>query len=93
GVDGSAAIINYPEVAMLGVGRIIDIYRLSIYSMAANKRVSLGNAGILFVWCFVLLATTAWLVPFTAGPVSYLLCLNSKPLLKLVETKFTEAAD
>ena len=24
GVDGSAAIINYPEVAMLGVGRIID---------------------------------------------------------------------
>ncbi|MBT8159253.1 MULTISPECIES: dihydrolipoamide acetyltransferase family protein [Arthrobacter] len=24
GVDGSAAIINYPEVAMLGLGRIID---------------------------------------------------------------------
>ncbi|MFS2088283.1 dihydrolipoamide acetyltransferase family protein [Paenarthrobacter nicotinovorans] len=24
GVDGSAAVINYPEVAMLGVGRIID---------------------------------------------------------------------
>lgn len=24
GVDGSAAIINYPEVAMLGMGRIID---------------------------------------------------------------------
>lgn len=24
GVDGSAAIINYPEVAMLGIGRIID---------------------------------------------------------------------
>jgi pyruvate dehydrogenase E2 component (dihydrolipoamide acetyltransferase) len=24
GVDGSAAIINYPEVAILGVGRIID---------------------------------------------------------------------
>ncbi len=24
GVDGSAAIINYPEVAMLGVGRIMD---------------------------------------------------------------------
>jgi 2-oxoisovalerate dehydrogenase E2 component (dihydrolipoyl transacylase) len=24
GVDGSAAIINHPEVAILGVGRIID---------------------------------------------------------------------
>lgn len=24
GVDGSAAIINYPEVAMLGVGRVVD---------------------------------------------------------------------
>jgi 2-oxoisovalerate dehydrogenase E2 component (dihydrolipoyl transacylase) len=24
GVDGSAAIINYPEVAMLGIGRVID---------------------------------------------------------------------
>ncbi len=24
GVDGSAAIINHPEVAMLGIGRIID---------------------------------------------------------------------
>ena len=24
GVDGSAAIINYPEVAILGVGRIVD---------------------------------------------------------------------
>ena len=24
GVDGSAAIINYPEVAILGLGRIID---------------------------------------------------------------------
>ncbi|WP_104086409.1 dihydrolipoamide acetyltransferase family protein [Arthrobacter sp. GMC3] len=24
GVDGSAAIINYPEVAMLGIGRIVD---------------------------------------------------------------------
>jgi 2-oxoisovalerate dehydrogenase E2 component (dihydrolipoyl transacylase) len=24
GVDGSAAIINYPEVAILGIGRIVD---------------------------------------------------------------------
>jgi pyruvate dehydrogenase E2 component (dihydrolipoamide acetyltransferase) len=24
GVDGSAAIINHPEVAILGIGRIID---------------------------------------------------------------------
>jgi 2-oxoisovalerate dehydrogenase E2 component (dihydrolipoyl transacylase) len=24
GVDGSAAIINYPEVAILGLGRIVD---------------------------------------------------------------------
>jgi 2-oxoisovalerate dehydrogenase E2 component (dihydrolipoyl transacylase) len=24
GVDGSAAIINYPEVALLGMGRVID---------------------------------------------------------------------
>ena len=24
GVDGSAAIINHPEVAILGVGRIVD---------------------------------------------------------------------
>ena len=24
GVDGSAAIINHPEVAILGLGRIID---------------------------------------------------------------------
>ncbi len=24
GIDGSAAIINFPEVAMLGLGRILD---------------------------------------------------------------------
>ena len=89
---GTAAVHAMALVSRFSF-RTTDIYRLSIYSMAANKRVSLGNAGILFVWCFVLLATTAWLVPFTAGPVLYLLCLNSKPLLMLVETKFTEAVD
>ncbi|WP_457963317.1 2-oxo acid dehydrogenase subunit E2 [Arthrobacter sp. D1-29] len=37
GVDGSAAIINYPEVAILGVGRIIDKPWVVDGSLAVRK--------------------------------------------------------
>ncbi|MGW7534786.1 dihydrolipoamide acetyltransferase family protein [Amycolatopsis sp. NPDC054798] len=37
GVDGSAAIINYPEVAILGVGRIIDRPWIVDGQVAARK--------------------------------------------------------
>jgi len=37
GVDGSAAIINYPEVAILGVGRIIDRPWIVDGQIAARK--------------------------------------------------------
>ncbi|MFI2566771.1 DUF624 domain-containing protein [Paenarthrobacter sp. NPDC018779] len=69
--------------------RTVDIYRLSLYTLGSGKRVSLGNAGILFITGFLMISTTAWLLPFIAGAVVYLLCLNSRPLLKLVEDKFT----
>ncbi len=37
GVDGSAAIINHPEVAILGVGRIIDKGRVVDGGLAVRK--------------------------------------------------------
>lgn len=73
--------------------RTVDIHRLAAYSLGAHKRVSLGNAGILFVTGFVLLSTTAWLMLFVVGLVVYLLCLNSRPLLRLVERRFTTARE
>ena len=71
--------------------RTRDLYRLSLYCLGAQKRVSLGNAGILFVTAFLLTATTAGLLIFIAGLVVYLICLNSRPLLKFIEQKFTVA--
>ncbi|MDQ0770365.1 putative membrane protein YesL [Pseudarthrobacter defluvii] len=71
--------------------RTRDLYRLSLYSFSARKRVSLGNVGILFVTATLLLATTAYLLPVIAGAVVFLVCLNSRPLLRLVEEKFTTA--
>lgn len=41
GVDGSAAIINYPEVAILGVGRIIDRPWVVDGALAVRKVVEL----------------------------------------------------
>jgi uncharacterized membrane protein YesL len=69
--------------------RVWDLYRLSLYSLGAQKRVSLGNAGILFVTAFLLTVTTAALMIVIAGAVVYLMCLNSRPLLKFIEQKFT----
>ncbi|MDP9934790.1 DUF624 domain-containing protein [Paenarthrobacter nicotinovorans] len=69
--------------------RTRDIYRLSLYAVGAEKRVSLGTAGILFVTAFILGMTTVWLMLFTAGLVLYLVCLNSRPLLTFVEARFT----
>jgi hypothetical protein len=71
--------------------RTRDVYRLSLYSFSARKRVSLGNAGILFVTATLLLMTTTYLLPLLAGTVVFLVCLNSRPLLALVEEKFTAA--
>src|SRR4029453_15001616 len=72
--------------------RVRDLLRLSLYCLGAQKRVSLGNAGILFVSGFLLLFTTAFLLLFIAGLVVYLICLNSRPLLKFMEEEFTAAA-
>ncbi len=69
--------------------RVRDLYRLSLYSIGARKRVSLGNAGILFVAGFLLLISTAYLLPVIAGAVVFLVCLNSRPLLAFIEGKFT----
>ncbi|QSZ48033.1 YesL family protein [Arthrobacter sp. D5-1] len=69
--------------------RTVDIYRLSIYSIGVRKRVALGNVGILFITGFVLISTSVWLMLFAAGLLVYLLCMNSRPLLALVEEKFT----
>ncbi|MBG6084090.1 dihydrolipoamide acetyltransferase family protein [Zhihengliuella flava] len=54
GVDGSAAIINYPEVAILGVGRIIDkpwvvdgeltVRKVTVLTLAFDHRVCDGGA-------------------------------------------------
>lgn len=72
--------------------RVRDIYRLSLHCLGAYKRVSLGNAGILFVTAFLLTVTSAALILFIAGPVLFLVCLNSRPLLAGVEKKFTTPA-
>ncbi|MGF6832875.1 putative membrane protein YesL [Paenarthrobacter sp. TE4293] len=72
--------------------RTVDIYRLSIYSLGARKRVALGNVGILFIAGFVLISTSVWLMLFAVGLLLYLLCMNSRPLLAFVEEKFTVAA-
>jgi uncharacterized membrane protein YesL len=69
--------------------RVRDIYRLSLFSLGAQKRVSLGNAGILFVTAVLVTVTSVALMLFIAGPVVYLICLNSRPLLRLVEQRFT----
>ena len=69
--------------------RTRDLYRLSLYCLGGQKRVSLGNAGILFITAFLLMATTAGLLVFIAGLVMFLVCLNSRPLLKFIEAKFT----
>lgn len=69
--------------------RTRDLYRLSLYCLGAQKRVSLGNAGILFITAFLLTATTAGLLIVIAGPLMYLICLNSRPMLKFIEQKFT----
>lgn len=66
-----------------------DIYRLSLYSFGAQKRVALGNAGILFVAAFLLLSFTTYLLMVVAGALVFLVCLNSRPLLRFVEDKFT----
>ena len=69
--------------------RTRDVYRLSLYCLGAQKRVSLGNAGILFITAFLLTATTAGLLIFVAGLAMFLVCLNSRPLLTLIEARFT----
>ncbi|MBP1137401.1 putative membrane protein YesL [Arthrobacter sp. PvP023] len=71
--------------------RVRDLYRLSLYSLGVQKRVSLGNAGILFITAFMLTVTTAGLMVVIAGPVVFLICLNSRPLLTFIERKFTAA--
>ncbi|MFB8370134.1 DUF624 domain-containing protein [Pseudarthrobacter sp. NPDC055928] len=69
--------------------RTRDLYRLSLYCLGAQKRVSLGNAGILFITASLLTATTAGLLIVIAGLVMFLVCLNSRPLLTLIEARFT----
>jgi hypothetical protein len=69
--------------------RVRDFHRLSLYCLGAQRRVSLGNAGILFISAFLLTATTAGLLLFIAAPVVFLICLNSRPLLTFIEAKFT----
>ena len=59
GVDGSAAIINYPQVAILGVGRIIDrpwvvdgelaIRKLTQLSLVFDHRVCDGGTAAAFL--------------------------------------------
>ncbi|PNI07727.1 hypothetical protein CXX84_15525 [Arthrobacter sp. AFG7.2] len=66
-----------------------DIYRLSLYGFGAQKRVALGNAGILFVAAFLLLMTTTYLMLVVAGALVFLVCLNSRPLLRFIEARFT----
>jgi uncharacterized membrane protein YesL len=73
--------------------RTRDLYRLSLYCLGAQKRVSLGNAGILFITAFLLTATTAALLLVIAGAVVYLICLNSRPMLRFIEGKFTVAGE
>ena len=96
GLVGLGLVVSTAAVhAMLLLARFnfrtVDIYRLSIYSIGARKRVALGNVGILFIAGFVLISTSVWLMLFVGGLMVYLLCLNSRPLLAMVEERFTVA--
>ncbi|MFJ6538564.1 DUF624 domain-containing protein [Paenarthrobacter sp. NPDC091711] len=85
----STAALHAMQLLARFTFRTVDIYRLSIYSIGARKRVAIGNVGILFIAGFVLISTSVWLLLFVGGLVVYLLCLNSRPLLAFVEEKFT----
>jgi uncharacterized membrane protein YesL len=85
----SAAAVHAMQLLARFSFRTVDIYRLSIYSIGARKRVAIGNVGILFIAGFLLISTSVWLTLFVGGLVFYLLCLNSRPLLAFVEEKFT----
>lgn len=91
GVLVATAAVNALLLLSRFAFRSSDIYRLSLYTLGAQRRVSLGSAGIIFISGFVLMATTAWLILFAAGLLVYLVCMNSRPLLKFVEAKFTAA--
>ena len=89
GLLASTAALN----ALLLLSRftfpVRDIYRLSLYSFGARKRVALGNTGILFVAAFLLLMSTTYLMLVVAGALVFLVCLNSRPLLRFIEDRFT----
>ncbi len=72
--------------------RARDIFRLSVYCLGAQKRVSLGNCGLLFITGFLLTVTSVALILFIAGAVMYAICLNSRSLLHFMEERFTAAA-
>jgi uncharacterized membrane protein YesL len=70
-----------------------DLFRLAVYCVGAQKRVSLGNCAILFVAASLLVVTSAALSLFIAGALVYVICLNSQPLLQFIEQKFTVPAE
>ncbi|MCA4134284.1 DUF624 domain-containing protein [Arthrobacter sp. M4] len=72
--------------------RTIDVFRLAFSCLGAQKRASLGNAAIIVLGAWALAQTSVFVLLFTAGAVVYLVCLNSRPLLRFVEDKFTTAA-
>ncbi|MDR6437006.1 putative membrane protein YesL [Paenarthrobacter nicotinovorans] len=93
GLVVSAAAVHAMLLLSRFTFRTVDIYRLSVYTIGARTRVAFGNVGILFVAGFALITSSVWLLLLIGGLILYLLCLNSRPLLALVEERFTVAAE
>lgn len=69
--------------------RTIDVIRLAFSCIGAQKRATLGNLAIIVLTAWVLAQTTVFLLLVIGGALVYLLSLNSRPMLRFIEHKFT----
>lgn len=67
---------------------IRDIFRLSIYYVVMNIKVTLGNLGIVLVSLFVASKTNYSILSFSICVIFYLIYLNTKKVLQDVKENF-----
>lgn len=78
---------------MINVGfhfRTRDLFRLSVYYLVKNPKVTLKNVSIAVIALFVGLLTMNLLVLFGASLVCYLFMVNSKRVMEDIELNFCE---
>ncbi|MEA5455024.1 hypothetical protein SPF06_09870 [Sinomonas sp. JGH33] len=72
--------------------RTRDAVRLAFWCLGARKRASLAIAAVVVLSAWVLTQTTVFLLPFLSGPLVCVVTAISRPVLSLVEERFTVAA-